>query len=242
MKYLYLIPARGGSKGIPGKNIKLLGGIPLIGHSILSALEVAEDHEDIVVSTDSPEIASVAREFGANVPFIRPDELATDTASSRGVILHAIDYMHGSGKRYDAVVLLQPTSPFRTSEDIRQCIRAFEASRATDDSEESGGADMVVTVIPARTNPYYNAFETDEGGFLHISKGDGKFTRRQDAPEVWEFNGAVYVIDIEALRHSEISRIKRTLPVAMPADRSIDLDTPADWRAAEQIFEDINRK
>ena len=95
---------------------------------------------------------------------------------------------------------------------------------------------MAVTVTEARTNPYYSAFETDQEGFLHISKGEGNYTRRQDAPKVWEFNGAVYVIDAEALKRDEISRIKRTIPVPMPADRSIDLDTPADWTRAEQKF------
>lgn len=233
MKYLYLIPARGGSKGIPGKNIKPLGGIPLIGHTIRTALQIA-DAEDVVVSTDSDDIARVSKEFGASVPFMRPDALATDTAGSRDVILHALEYMNSHGGNYDTVVLLQPTSPFRTAEDIKECIKAFEDSRKK--NGEQRGAGMAVTVTEARTNPYYSAFETDQEGFLHISKGEGNYTRRQDAPKVWEFNGAVYVIDAEALKRDEISRIQRTIPVPMPADRSIDLDTPADWTRAEQKF------
>ena len=96
---------------------------------------------------------------------------------------------------------------------------------------------MTVTVCEARTNPYYSAFEMNEEGFLRISKGDGLYTRRQDAPKVWEFNGAVYVIDPEALRRDEISRLRRIIPVEMEADRSIDLDTPADWQRAEQILQ-----
>ena len=95
---------------------------------------------------------------------------------------------------------------------------------------------MAVSVSEARTNPYYSAFETDADGFLHISKGDGRYTRRQDAPPVWEFNGAVYVIDPEALRESEISRIRRIIPVEMDSARSLDLDTLADWERAEQHF------
>lgn len=233
MKYLYLIPARRGSKGIPGKNIKPLGGIPLIGHTIRTALQIA-DAEDVVVSTDSEDIARVSKEFGASVPFIRPEALATDTAGSRDVILHALEYMNSRGGNYDTVVLLQPTSPFRTAEDIEECIKAFEDSR--NQNGEQRGAGMAVTVTEARTNPYYSAFETDQEGFLHISKGEGNYTRRQDAPKVWEFNGAVYVIDAEALKRDEISRIKRTIPVPMSADRSIDLDTPADWTRAEQKF------
>lgn len=95
---------------------------------------------------------------------------------------------------------------------------------------------MAVSVSEARTNPYYSAFETDERGFLHISKGDGRYTRRQDAPKVWEFNGAVYVINPDALRKEEISRLPNIIPVEMPASRSIDLDTPADWQRAEEAF------
>lgn len=225
-KYLYLIPARGGSKGIPGKNIKRLAGVPLIGHSIRHALEVAPP-EDVIVSTDSERIATVALANGAKVPFIRPAELATDTASSRSVMLHALDFMNQNNPEpYNTIVLLQPTSPLRSPEDIRACIRAFEES----------GAQMAVTVTDARTNPYYNAFERGEDGFLHISKGDGRYTRRQDAPKVWEFNGAVYVIDAEALRKEELSRFERIVPVEMPPERSIDLDSPADWALAEEMM------
>lgn len=237
--YLYLIPARGGSKGIPGKNIKILGDKPLICYSIDAALEVA-DQTDVIVSTDSADIAEVAEKAGASIPFIRPAEFATDSSSSRSVILHALDFMAEHGKHYDAVVLLQPTSPLRTPDDIRNCIRAFEESQKEEDSEKR--ADMAVTVIPARTNPYYNAFETDQSGFLHISKGEGNFTRRQDAPKVWEFNGAVYVIDADAIRHSEISKMRHIVPVEMAEERSIDLDTPADWRNAELALGKLNER
>lgn len=235
MKYLYLIPARGGSKGIPGKNIKPLAGVPLIGHTIMGALRIAPP-EDVVVSTDSQKIAEVAENYGASVPFLRPAEFATDSASSRSVIIHALDYMKAHGRNYDAVVLLQPTSPLRRPSDIIDCIRAFEKSRQNTSPDK--GAQMAVTVAEARTNPYYGAFEADSEGFLHISKGDGRYTRRQDAPKVWEFNGAVYVIDAEALRNEEISRMQRVIPVIMPASRSIDLDTPQDWLRAEQAMVD----
>lgn len=235
MRYLYLIPARGGSKGIPGKNIKPLAGVPLIGHSIRHALEAGADPADIVVTTDSEEIAATARSFGADVPFLRPAELATDTASSRNVILHAVDFLKDAGREYDAVVLLQPTSPMRSPEDIRRAVAAFEEGvrKAAAPSRRPG---MAVSVTEARTNPYYSAFETDADGFLHISKGDGKFTRRQDAPKVWEFNGAVYVIAPEALRHEEISRLPNIIPVVMPASRSVDIDSPADWLRAEELM------
>ncbi|MDE6234372.1 MAG: acylneuraminate cytidylyltransferase family protein [Muribaculaceae bacterium] len=235
MNYLYLIPARGGSKGIPGKNIKPLAGVPLIGHSIRHALDAGAPVDDVVVTTDSEEIARVAREYGASVPFMRPAELASDTASSRDAILHAVDALHDAGRDYDAVVLLQPTSPFRRPDDIINAIHAYEeaAAKATSDDEMPG---MAVSVAEARTNPYYSAFETDSDGFLHISKGDGLYTRRQDAPKVWEFNGAVYVINPSLLRLHEISRLPRIIPVEMPADRSLDLDSLSDWQRAEQKF------
>lgn len=235
-RYLYLIPARGGSKGIPGKNIKPLAGIPLIGHTIRQALSVA-DSADIVVSTDDPAIAEVALREGASVPFMRDPALATDTASSRAVMIDAIDRLNAMGHDYDTIVLLQPTSPMRTASDIRNALVAYEQSLEREDGER---AQMAVTVCEARTNPYYSAFETDAGGFLHISKGDGRYTRRQDAPKVWEFNGAVYVIDVEALRRDEISRLERIIPVEMPAQRSIDLDTPADWLRAEAAMAELN--
>ena len=230
MKYLYLIPARGGSKGIPGKNIKPLGGVPLIGHTIREALLVA-DADDIIVSTDADDIAAVARTHGAKVPFMRPADLSGDTASSRSVMLHAADFMAAAGKEYDTIVLLQPTSPLRTAADIRAAIDAYEESRRRHGAD---GAQMAVTVCEAHTNPYYGCFEPDSRGFLHVSKGDGRYTRRQDAPKVWEFNGAVYVVDIESLRRDELSRLERIIPVEMPASRSIDLDTLADWERAEQ--------
>ena len=234
MKYLYLIPARAGSKGIPGKNIKPLGGIPLICHTIRQALEAGADADDVVVSTDGEDIAEISRRYGASVPFMRPAELAGDRSSSRSVILHALDEMKAAGKIYDAVVLLQPTSPFRTPEDIRSAVAAYESAIPTTNTGEMPG--MAVSVCEARTNPYYSAFETDEKGFLHISKGDGRYTRRQDAPPVWEFNGAVYVINPEELRKEEIPRLPNIIPVMMPADRSIDLDTAADWQRAEDML------
>lgn len=230
MNVLYLIPARGGSKGVPDKNIRSLGGMPLIEHSIRTALLVAPDARDVVVSTDSEKIARASLAAGARVPFMRPAELATDTASSRDVILHALDTLSGEngGEGYDTVVLLQPTSPFRNPRDIEKALSLF--TRET--------PDMVVSVKPAATNPYYNAFETREDGSLAISKGDGLFTRRQDAPKVWEFDGSIYVIDAAALRrHPSLARMPRILPVENTAPYNIDIDTELDFLLAEKSLE-----
>lgn len=224
---LFLIPARGGSKGVPGKNIRPLGGIPLIEYSIRDALAVAADSEDVVVSTDSQEIADIARKAGATVPFLRPAELATDTASSRDVMLHAVDTINGAGARYDRLVLLQPTSPFRNTDDIRKALELFEREHP----------DMVVSVRPAATNPYYNAYECDADGLLRISKGDGMITRRQDAPPVWEFDGSIYVIDVDALRrYPSLGQMQKILPLPNTVAHNIDIDTELDFLLAESLL------
>ena len=233
MKYnsLYIIPARGGSKGIPRKNIKPLAGIPLIHYSIEVARTLADD-EHIIVTTDDDEIAQVARETGLPVSYKRPAHLATDTAGSREVILDAMDYADAMGIKYDNVVLLQPTSPLRTAEDVEKALELY-----------SPEVDMVVSVVEANANPYYNCFETDATtGYLHVSKGDGRITRRQDAPRVWEYNGAVYVINPQSLRAMTMGEFTRKVPCEMPRERSIDLDTPMDWAIAEVIMNELSKK
>lgn len=222
---LFVIPARGGSKGIPGKNIKPLNGKPLIGYSIDVAREFADD-ADICLTTDDERIADVAEaQFGLKVPFLRPAALATDKSGTYGVLIHALDFYAALGRNYDTIVLLQPTSPFRTAADVRKAISLY-----------SPDVDMVVTVKEAATNPYYNAFEEDEQGFLHISKGDGRYTRRQDAPKVWEYNGAVYVINVASLRKMTLGEFPRRRLCEMSADHSVDLDTPIDWLVAETLI------
>lgn len=226
MNPLFIIPARGGSKGIPHKNIKLLGGRPLIAYSIDCARAFADDCH-IILSTDDEAIADIARrELNLPVPYRRPDALATDTAGSREVIIDAMDWAEDQGIDYDCVVLLQPTSPFRIPDDVAKALALY-----------SPDVDMVVTVTPAASNPYYNCFETDPStGFLHVSKGPGTYTRRQDAPEAWEYNGAVYVINPASIRRFALGEMPRRVPCPMPAERSIDLDTPTDWLVAEALM------
>ena len=225
MKTLYVIPARGGSKGIPHKNIKPLAGKPLIGYSIDVARQLAAD-DDICLTTDDPDIAATAESMGLNVPFLRPASLATDTCGTYEVLIHALDFYRDRGIDYDTLVLLQPTSPMRTADDVRAAMALY-----------SPDIDMVVTVKEAASNPYYNCYETDNDGFLHISKGDGGYTRRQDAPKVWEYNGAVYVINVESLRRMPLSAFTRRRMSVMPVERSVDLDTPVDWLIAEKLIE-----
>lgn len=225
MNPLYIIPARGGSKGIPRKNIKLLAGRPLIAYAIDAARAAGADDRHIILSTDDAEIADVARGLGLPVPYMRPAALATDTAGSREVIIDAMDWADRQGIDYDCVVLLQPTSPLRTAADVVGACSLY-----------TPGIDMVVSVKEAASNPYYNCFEPAADGFLHISKGGGLITRRQDAPPAYEYNGAVYVINPDSVRRQPLGAFGRRVPYLMPAERSADLDTPADWLVVEALM------
>ena len=224
MKPLVIIPARGGSKGIPHKNIKLLGGKPLICRAIDNARAVAPD-SDICVSTDDSEIIQVVEDYGLKVPFIRPTELAADNSGTYEVLLHALSFYEQQGRTYDTIILLQPTSPFRRDEDISEALKLY-----------SPDVDMVVSVTEARANPYYNCFETDSDGFQHVSKGDGKYIRRQDAPKAWEYNGAIYIINPQSLKRKSLGEFKRRRMYEMDELHSLDLDTPLDWRIAELLI------
>lgn len=219
---LFLIPARGGSKGIPHKNIKPLAGKPLIHYSIEYARQFTTD-ENICLSTDDENIIACAKEICLEVPFIRPAEYATDTASSFDVMKHAVRFYQNQGRNYEKLVLLQPTTPFREKEHF------IEANTLFDD-----GTDVVVSVYEVKNNPYFNLFEEDENHFLKISKGEGKITRRQDFPPVYAFNGSIYIFNIVKLLKSQsfkdFSIIKK---YEMSEKFSIDLDTPEDWKWAE---------
>lgn len=225
MNYLVIITARGGSKGIPKKNIKHLAGKPLIQYSIDTAKAVA-NLDDICFTSDSDEIIEVAKSCGLKVEFKRPANLATDKANSRDVILHALDtYENLNNKTYDAIVLLQPTSPLRTLEQVKDCITLYDNS-----------IDMVVSTKLASANPYYNLYEEKEG-YLKPSK-EGEFTRRQDCPNVWEFNGAIYVINSKSLRKQKMRTFRKVKKYVMSEGTSIDIDTPLDWKIAELILRD----
>ena len=166
--------------------------------------------------------------MGLKVPFLRPAELATDKSGTYEVLLHALDFYEQRGIHYDCLVLLQPTSPLRTADDVRRAMALY-----------SDDIDMVVTVKEAASNPYYNCYETDADGYLTISKGDGSFTRRQDAPKVWEYNGAVYVINTASLRRCPLGQFRRRRMSEMDAARSVDLDTELDWLVAEKMMESL---
>jgi len=226
MRPLVIIPARGGSKGIPRKNIKNLNGKPLIYYSIDVAREIVPD-SDICVTTDDSEIIEVVEKYGLKVPFIRPDYLASDTMGTYDVLLHALDFYEKKGERYDNIILLQCTSPFRQVQDVKNALDSY-----------SPEIDMVVSVKETAANPYYNCFEEDADGFLKLSKGNGKYVRRQDAPKTWEYNGAVYIINPESLKKSPLSKFKKKVKYVMDDIHSLDLDTMFDWKMAELMLKE----
>lgn len=228
---LVLVPARGGSKGVPKKNIKLLADKPLIQYT----LDFANDFfpkEDICVSTDSDEIKEVVQSLGYNIPFLRPDELATDIAGTREVILHALDFFKEKGRTYDYVLLLQPTTPLRS----KALFKEIEILK------DSGIIfDMIVSVRESKANPYFNLFEEDGGGMLKLSK-KSDFVRRQDCPNVYEYNGAFYLIDVDSLRKNEMRDFQRIYKVVNNESiYNIDIDTPDDWEKAEVLIEKVNK-
>lgn len=223
MKYLVVIPARGGSKGIPRKNIKPFDGKPLIYYTIDTARAIVPD-EDICVSTDDGEIIQVVEDYGLKVPFKRPEELATDTAGTYEVLLHALDYYEKQGKHYDALILLQNTSPFRTAEHVKEALKLY-----------THNVDMVVSVKECAANPYYCVFEENQEGYLHVCKGDGNIFRRQDAPKVYEYNGAVYIMNVDVLKTTHMHKMQRRVKFVMDERSSFDLDTMNDWIIAEMI-------
>ena len=224
MKILVVIPARGGSKGIPHKNIKPLNGKPLIYYTIDVARQFTTD-EDICVTTDDDEIIKVVEDYGLKVPFKRPDHLATDTCGSNEVIQHAWKFFDDKGIHYDAVLLLQPTSPFRKVEFLKEAVALYDDS-----------IDMVTSVKSAPCNPYYDGFEDNEEGLLTISKGDGTIERRQDAPKVWQLNGSIYVINPKSLMKKGLAHFDRIRKYPMTEYYSIDIDNPFDWKVAELVL------
>lgn len=224
MKTLVIIPARGGSKGIPRKNIKPLNGKPLIYYSIDCARAICPD-EDICVSTDDAEIISVVEQYGLKVPFVRPAELASDTAGTYEVLLHALDFYEKQGRHYDAVVLLQNTSPFRKAEQVKEALGVYNDK-----------VDMVVSVKECAANPYYCVFEEDAEGYLHVCKGDGNIFRRQDAPKVYEYNGAIYIMNAATLRTTHMHKMQKRVKYVMDDLSSFDLDTMWDWKMAEMMI------
>ena len=219
---LFLIPARGGSKGIPHKNIRLLNGKPLIYYTLEVAKEIAPP-ENICVSTDDEYIINSVSDFGIEIPFVRPAHLATDEATTNDVIIHALNCYKDKGRFFDRVVLLQPTSPLRTAEQIEQAMCLY-----------SDEIDMVVGVKEVRISSVLRV-ETQDG-FLEKVFKEEQGIRRQDVKPFYEINGAIYVINTNSLMKKDMSRFQRVKKYIMSEETSMDIDTMDDWNYCEYLL------
>jgi CMP-N,N'-diacetyllegionaminic acid synthase len=225
---LGIIPARGGSKAIPRKNLALLANKPLIAWTVEVANE-SDSLDRLVVSTDDQEIAEAGKKLGAEVPFLRPTELATDSATSMDVILHAIRWFdENESYRPDYVLLLQPTSPLRTVTDIRKSIELLLAKHG----------DSVVSVCETHQHPLWMKCMNEEGRLVDLNPQSRTPTRRQDLSPVFALNGAIYLA-LRAFLLSERTFISdRTYAYVMPENRSLDVDTPWELHLADLILRD----
>lgn len=225
-RVIAIIPARGGSKRLPGKNIKLLDNKPLISWSIDAALK-SKYIDRVIVSTDCNDIAKVSKEFGADIPFLRPQELAGDNAGTNGVILHALEQIE---EDYDYVVILQPTSPLRHTSDINGLLESF------DDHTEG-----VVSVCPCEHSPLWsNTLPNDMNmGSFFPESVIGK--RSQDLPDYFRINGSVYAFKVDSfIMLKGIYYSDRVKAYCMPIERSVDIDTIADFNIAEAMLKYTN--
>jgi len=232
MKILGLIPARGGSKGVPGKNIKVLAGKPLIAYTV-EQVNASVQVDRLILSTDDKAIADVAKSIGLEVPFIRPSELANDTAGSLAVVQHALDFVEAQGEKYDAVCLLQVTSPYRPEGDIDAAIELFKNTKP----------DSLVSVrkVPDEFNPHWT-FEIGRDNRLNIATGEDKIIpRRQELPPAYHRDGAIYISSVETIRNK--GSLLGDDIVAFPIDspKLINIDTMDDWDAAVEFYEGMNK-
>jgi CMP-N,N'-diacetyllegionaminic acid synthase len=223
-KIVATICARGGSKGVPRKNIRLLCDKPLLTYSIEVA-GTCDLIDRVIVSTDDTEIAAVAREAGAEVPFLRPTELAVDNAPKLPVLKHVVRFLESNDYCPDIIVDLDPTSPMRTQQDIKACVEMVMQE----------GADNVFSVVRARKNPYFNVVEIRDGRVQLVKEAPQPVTRRQDAPEVYEMNASIYVWRRDALMRHDSLFLENTRIYVMP-EWAIDIDSETDFQFVEFIL------
>jgi CMP-N-acetylneuraminic acid synthetase len=230
VKVLAFIPARSGSKGLPDKNIRPFYGKPLLAWSVQAALESGVC-ADVIVSTDSERYADIARQSGGDVPFLRPDFLSSDTASTLDAVWYTIDQLSKNGKTYESVIILQPTSPLRTAIDIRGAVDLFENKRAT----------SIVSVCEVDHNPLWcNSLPSDHSMENFLSNTvDGRM--RQQLSTYYRLNGAIYLAQLEALRKNKTFYLPGSFAYIMPRERSVDIDTELDFFIAERILQHIGK-
>ena len=233
MKIATFIFARGGSKGLPGKNIKLFCGKPLIAWAIEQSLAVKGVHQ-VYVSTDSEEIAKIAREYGAVIPFIRPSELSGDQSPEWLAWKHALKFFEKSqGYLPDVFLSVPVTSPLRSPKDIESCLHEF--------SEHN--VDAVITISESRRNPYFNMVELDKTGYCHPAINvKEKYSRRQDAKEVFDITTVAYAVRPNFIYTCDRLFDGNIRAVQIPIERSIDIDTLLDFEIAEFIYQKREKK
>lgn len=224
-RILAVIPARGGSKGLPGKNIRDLAGRPLIAWTIDAAND-SRYLDSVIVSTDSPEIAGVAKRYHAEVPFLRPDHLATDNAKSMDALLHAVQWLEGHGETFDMLLALQPTSPLRTAKDIDQAIELYFQKNAR----------AIVSVCPCDHHPWWSNCLPEDGNMAGFLRPEVLGTNRQELPAFYRLNGSIYLADISFLMESGSFYGQRTFAYVMPTRSSIDIDSLLDFNLAEFLL------
>ena len=224
MRSLAIITARSGSKGLPDKNIKLLGGKPLIGYTIEAAL-YSKQFDCVMVSTDSEEYASISRSFGADIPFLRSQETSSDRASSWDVAEEVLYGYEKQGRMFDSFCLLQPTSPFRDADDIVNAYRLFT----------NKGAIAVISMCELE-HPLAWCGKIGEDNSLASFGVRENYGRRQDHTPDYRPNGAIYIVDTKAFREDRFLFREGAYAYIMPADRSIDIDTPEDFHYAEFLL------
>ena len=222
---LALIPARGGSKGLPRKNIASLLGKPLIAWTISEALS-SKYLDGVIVSTEDEEIARIAKKYGAEIPFKRPKHLACDTSKGIDVVLHAIDWFNKKGNRYDLLMLLQPTSPLRTVEDIDRAVEYFFAKQG----------DVVVSVCEAEHSPLWTNILPDDMCMQKFINLKSSGLNRQDLPKHYRLNGAIYLSFCDHLQRNKSFFGKGTFAYIMPQESSVDIDSNFDFNLAEFIL------
>lgn len=228
MKTLVVIPARKGSKGFPKKNLKKLNNKPLIAYTIEAAKECLFE-EEICITTDDRDIADLATSYNLPPQFLRPPHLSSDTASMIDVLKHCVEFYENKEIFFKTLILLQPTSPFRTSEHIKDAMALYEQEEI----------DMLVSVKETKANPYFNLFEQNQKGYLVKSKRSNH-SRRQDVPKVYEYNGAIYIINVDALKKvKSLDNLIKVKKYVMSSLSSIDIDNELDWILADQIAKRI---
>jgi CMP-N,N'-diacetyllegionaminic acid synthase len=221
---LFLIPARAGSKGLPQKNIKNLAGKPLIAYSIEFALQHAQKDDIICISTNDLEVIEIVKkQFALEVPFIRPEELSNDTASTFEVIIHALDFYKQKGLSFEKIMLLQPTSPYRTKKDFEQINELYNKNNV----------DMVVSVKKSKESPYFTLFQEDNSGCLKKIISNSNFLTRQECPPIYVFNGSMYLVNTQKFLEFKNFNFENIIKYEMPESRSVDIDTKVDWVLAE---------